>query len=202
MWAASSWCRALCGGKALQPLSPLLCSLQNPDQEPHRGSCYRELAVWHGRQASYYNTAMKIERLEGVLLAIAACPVYGQHSSLRIHSAGIDNHCRYVAMRQLQQARSAATVLQAHWRGRAARQATKRIRAAITLQRFARGAAVRRALARQHGAAVAIQSAWRQRQAMRRYARDVRDITSAQASRTLCRVGWQQVQLGCRGDMS
>ena len=90
-------------------------------------------------------------------------------------------------MTRLQQARSAATVLQAHWRGRAARQATKRIRAAITLQRYIRGAAVRRALARQHGAAVAIQSAWRQRQAMRRYARDVRDITSAQASPTLCR---------------
>ena len=63
-------------------------------------------------------------------------------------------------MKQLQQAQSAATSLQACWRGRAAR----------------------RAVARQRGAAVAIQSAWRQRQAMRRYARDVRDITSAQAS--------------------
>ena len=83
-------------------------------------------------------------------------------------------------MQQLQRARSAATALQAHWRGRAARQATRRIRAAITLQRFARGGAARGTVARQRSAAVAIQSAWRQRQAMRRYAQDVRDITLAQ----------------------
>jgi myosin heavy subunit len=83
-------------------------------------------------------------------------------------------------MRQLASAQSAATALQAHWRGHTARQATKRIRAVIALQRVARGMAVRRQVARQRGAAVAIQSAWRQRQAMRRYAQDVWDITHAQ----------------------
>lgn len=83
-------------------------------------------------------------------------------------------------MRQLRQAISAATVLQAHWQGRTARQAMRRIRAALTLQRFARGAAIRREVARQRSAAVAIQSAWRQRQAMRRYVPDVRDVTLAQ----------------------
>lgn len=92
-------------------------------------------------------------------------------------------------MRQLACAQSAATALQAHWRGRAARQATKSIRAAITLQRMARGMAIRRQVARQRSAAVAIQSAWRQRQAMRRYAQDVRDVTRAQVdlqTRVLC----------------
>ena len=87
-------------------------------------------------------------------------------------------------MRLLACARSAATALQAHWRGRAARHATKRLRAAITLQRMARGMSVRRQVARQRSAAVAIQSAWRQRQAMRRYAQDVWDITHAQVDST------------------
>ena len=79
-------------------------------------------------------------------------------------SAHGDGLCRHLAVKRLQQARRAATLLQACWRGHAAR----------------------RAVARQHGAAVAIQSAWRQRQAMRRYARDVRDIICAQASRSGC----------------
>ena len=45
--------------------------------------------------------------------------------------------CRWLAMKQLQRARHACTVLQAHWRGRAARMGTRRIRAAITLQVWA-----------------------------------------------------------------
>ena len=52
------------------------------------------------------------------------------------------------------------------------------------LQRILRGAAVRCKVARLRSAAVAMQSAWRRRQAMRRYAQAVRNVTAVQVIRT------------------
>ena len=62
------------------------------------------------------------------------------------------------------------------------------------LQRMFRGTAARRMVARLHSAAVAIQSAWRRRQAMRRYAQAVHDVIAVQVARTSAsghkRVNW------------
>ena len=52
------------------------------------------------------------------------------------------------------------------------------------LQRIFRGTAVRCKVARMRSAAVAMQSAWRRRQAMRRYAQAVCNVTAVQVIRT------------------
>ena len=52
------------------------------------------------------------------------------------------------------------------------------------LQRIVRGAVTRRKIARLRSAAVAIQSAWRGRQAMRRYHTAVQNVTAVQVART------------------
>ncbi len=189
MLPVSSWSRAVCEGKALPPLL-LLERVHSRNLSFMTAATIGKLrqCCKHGRRP-VVKQQWKGERVESVSPEYRSLP--GLWAAVKPqNSAGAGDPCRYLAMRRLQQARSAATLLQAHWRGRAARQATKRIRVAITLQRFARGTAVRRALARQHGAAMAIQSAWRQRQAMRRYTRDVQDITFAQVRQTFRRINW------------